>query len=426
MEIVIIGNSAAGIGAIEAIRKYDNSSRITVISEENYPAYSKPFIKDVLGEKADFEKITFKDEQYYKKKNINAILGKKAISINSEKKVVALENGKKIPYEKLLIATGGKTVIPPIKGLQKKSVFQFMTYDDALKIHNYIKKDLKAKKKITAVVIGGGLIGFSAAVGLSKLNVKVVIVELLPYILNRIFDKESSIIAQKILNSNGIDIITNNSVVSVNSKGNKVTGVTLKNGKKIQCNIVILAPGVTPNLEICEKTKIKTNRGIIVDNYLRTNIPEIFSAGDVCESPDGLTGKNNVIAIWPNAYRQGYFAGLNIINKKREFPGSFVLNSIDLFGVSSVSGGIFDVNDNNYEILSDRDGNSFNYKKIIIQKNKIVGYIFINETDKSGIFYGLLTNKVNVKNFKQHLLKKDFGFVYADENLRKNLFEKPA
>jgi NAD(P)H-nitrite reductase large subunit len=426
LEIVIIGNSAAGIGAIEAIRKYDNSSRITVVSEENYPAYSKPFIKDILGEKVDFERIIFKDEQYYKKKNINTIFGKKAISINSEKKVVALENGKKIPYEKLLIATGGKTVIPPIKGLQKKAIFQFMTYDDALKIRSYIKKDLKSKKKITAVVIGGGLIGFSAAVGLSKLNVKIIIVELLPYILNRIFDKKSSTIAQKILNSNGIDVITNNSVVSVNSKGNKVIGVTLKNGKKIQCDIVILAPGVTPNLEICEKTKIKTNKGIIVDNYLKTNIPDIFSAGDVCEAPDGLTGKNNVVAIWPNAYRQGYFAGLNMINKKREFPGSFVLNSIDLFGISSVSGGIFDVDDNKYEILLDRNDNSFNYKKIIIQKNRILGYIFINETDKSGIFYGLLTNKVNIKNFKQHLLKKDFGFVYTDENLRKNLFEKPA
>jgi len=426
LEIVIIGNSAAGIGAAEAIRKNDILSKITIISEETYPAYSKPFIKDILSGKADFNRIIYRNEQFYEKKNINTIFGEKAVSINQNKRIIRLRNGKNVKYDRLLISTGGKTIIPPVKGLNKKQIFQFITYDNAKNIYNFIKKDLKRKKKINAAVIGGGLIGFSAASGLKNLGVNVIIIELLPYILNRIFDKDGSEIAQKIAKSKGIKIITSDSAVSVNGKGNNVSGITLKSGKKIHCDLVILAVGVTPNLEICEKTKLKTNRGIIVDKYLKTNIPEIFAAGDVTEAPDGLSGENNVVAIWPNAYRQGYFAGFNMINIKRPFPGNFVMNSINLFGISSISGGLIDAPDNNYEILSDRNDETLNYKKIIIHKNKIVGYIFINEIDKTGIFYGLMLNKVNVKNFKQHLLKNDFGFVYTDKKLRKKLFENPA
>ncbi|NVM03991.1 MAG: NAD(P)/FAD-dependent oxidoreductase, partial [Candidatus Helarchaeota archaeon] len=422
----IIGNSAAAIGAVEAIRKNDKLSKITIISEESYPAYSRPFIKDILSGKADFNRIIYRNEQFYEKKNINTIFGKKAVSINQNKKIIALENGKNIKYDKLLISTGGKTIIPPIKGLNKKQIFQFMKYDDAKNIYNFIKKDLKRKKKIKAVVIGGGLIGFSAALGLEKLGVHVIIIEILPYILSKIFDKDGSEIARKIAKSKSIEIITSDSVVSVSGKGSNVSGITLKSGKRIKCDSVILAAGVTPNLEICEKTKLKTNYGIIVDKYLKTNITEIFAAGDVTEAPDGLTGKNNVVAIWPNAYRQGYFAGFNMINIKRPFPGSFVMNSIDLFDIPSISGGLIDAPDKDYEILSERNDDTLNYKKIIFNKNKIVGYIFINEIDKAGIFYGLMINKVNVKNFKKHLLRKDFGFVYTDKKLRKKLFENPA
>jgi len=428
LEIAIIGNSAAAIGAVESIRKNDTSSKINIISQEPHLAYSRPFIKDILGEKVDFERITFRDKQFYEDNNINTIFGKKAVSINSAKKIVTLENNKKVNYDKLLITTGGKTIIPPINGLKKKEIFEFMTYDDAVNILNFVKKKLKLKKKknITAVVVGGGLIGYSAAVGLLKLGIRVIIVELLPYILNRIFDKEAAELAQTILTSKGIEIITDDSVVSVDGRGNNLTGITLKSRKKIKCDLVILAAGVTPNLEICEKTKIKTNHGIKVDEFLKTNIQDIFAAGDVAEAQDGLTDENSVVAIWPSAYRQGRFAGLNIINSKRPFPGSFVMNSLDLMGTATISGGLINPPYDDYEVLSYKDTGSYLYKKIIIRNNKIISYIFINEIDKAGIFYGLMTNKVNVKNIKQHLLRKDFGFVYTDQKHRKKVFENPA
>ena len=429
MQIVIVGNSAAGIGAAEAIRKNSKSNNVNVsiISQEPYSAYSRPFLKDFLGSTAKFDRITYRDEDFYKDCNINTIFGKKAVAINPSKKIVTLDNQKNVNYDKLLITTGGKTIIPSIKGLNKKQVFEFMTYDDAKNIKTFIAEKNKSdkRKKITAVVIGGGLIGYSAAVGLSKLGVKVIMIELLPYILNRIFDKNAAEMAQKILNSKGIEIITDNSVVSVNGKGNILNGITLKSGKKVKCELVILAAGVTPNLEICEKTKIKTNRGIIVNEYLNTNIPEIYAAGDVSEAPDGLTDENSVAAIWPTAYKQGRFAGLNMVNDKRKFPGSFIMNSLDLMGTSSISGGLINPPHDDYEVLLYKDEKSLLYKKILIHQNKIVGYIFLNEIDKAGIFYGIMADKVNVKNFKQHLLKKDFGFVYTEQKYRKNLFEKP-
>ncbi|MCK4965380.1 NAD(P)/FAD-dependent oxidoreductase [bacterium] len=426
MEIVIIGNSAAGIGAAEAIRKNNSSANISIISYEPYTAYSKPFIKDVLGGKADFDKIEYRNEDFYKKKNINTVFGKKVVSINPEKKTVRLKGGKNVEYDKLLISTGGSTIIPPIKGLDKKHVYQFITYDDAVTLRNGLKKDFKGKKKVTVVVIGGGLIGYSAAVGLEKMGVKVVIVELLPFILNRIFDKESSEIAQKIISSKGIDVITNDSVVAVNGRGKSIGSISLKSKKRIPCDAVIIAAGVKPNLELCKKPKIETNRGIIVDNYLRTNYKDIYAAGDVCEAPDGMSGKKDVVAIWPNAYRQGYFAGFNMINKKRKFPGSYVMNSLDLFGITTISGGLIDASEDNYEILSEQNGESYHYKKVILHKNKVIGYVFVNNIDNAGIYYNLMSNEIDVTKFKQHLLKDDFGYVYIDKSIRKQIFQNPV
>ena len=270
MEIVIIGNSAAGIGAAEAIRKNGRSTgvNISIISQEPYSAYSRPFLKDFLGSTATFDRITYRDEDFYQDYNIKTIFGNKVAAINPVRKILTLSNQKSVNYDKLLITTGGKSIVPPIKGLNKKQIFEFMNYDDAKNIKTFIAEKNKQDKgkKITAVVIGGGLIGFSAAVGLSKLGVKVIMIELLPYILNRIFDQNAAEITQQILISKGIDIITGDSVVSVNGKGNIVNGITLKSGKKVKCELVILAAGVTPNLEICEKTKIKTNRSINLRN----------------------------------------------------------------------------------------------------------------------------------------------------------------
>ena len=390
-------------------------------------AYSKPFIKDVLGGKADFEKIEYRNEDFYKKNNIKTFFGSKVTSINPEKKTVRLRNGKNVSYDKLLISTGGSTIIPPIKGLDKKHVYQFITYDDAVKLRNGLKKDFKGKKKATVAVIGGGLIGYSAAVGLEKMGVNVIIVELLPFILNRIFDKASSEIAQNIIQLKGIEVITGDSVVSVNGKGKSISSISLKSKKRIPCDAVIIAAGVKPNLELCKKAKIETNRGILVDNYLRTNYKDIYAAGDVCEAPDGMTGKKDVVAIWPNAYRQGYFAGFNMINKKRKFPGSSVMNSLDLFGITTISGGMIDAPEGNgYEILSGQNGKEYDYKKVILKNNKVVGYVFVNNINNAGIYYNLMSNKIDVTMFKQHLLRDDFGFVYIDESIRKQIFQNPV
>lgn len=398
-KIVIIGSSVAAISAIETIREKNKNLPITVITKDINLFYSRPLISY----------INFTDKQrYYRAKNffrknkVNLISGEAVIIKNNS---VMLKNKKNVKFSKLLLAVGGKPIIPPaVAGINGKNVFTLTTIEDAYNI----KKFCKNKKH--AVVIGCGMIGIKAAEFLKGLGLNVSIVELTDKPFASVLDdKSGKIIADEI--KKHVKLVLNNSVYEI-----KENQCILKSGEKIPSDIVICAIGVKPNLDIAKKSRIKTDIGIIVDKFMRTSKQNVYAAGDCTAAPDILKNQNIPIPIWPVAYRQGVVAGGSISGIVTEYAGGFVRNSVDVFGLPLITLGLS--NEKSGEEIVFSEEQSKVYKKVIVKDGKIIGAIFIGDISRAGIFTGMIKDRIDVANFKNEIFSENFGYIYVPKEFR--------
>jgi len=419
MKYLIIGNSAAAVGAVEAIRRNDKGNPITIISDEPHHVYSRPLISYLLAGHTKEDKMYYRDENFYKENNVETVFNKRVTGVDTKKKQVILEDKKKIDYDKLLIATGGTPFVPPIKGKDRKNVYTFTKWSDAEEI-------IKISKKVQkVVVIGAGMIGLKAIEGLNAIGIDVTVVELAPEVLSRALDKDASRIVQRKMEEAGVEVITNNEVVEITGKGNVATGVVLRDKKKIKCDLVIVAIGVIPNTGFIKESGIKINRGIVVDERMETNIKGVYAAGDVVEALNMLTNEKMPIPIWPLAYRQGSIAGDNMSGGTLVYKGGFPMNSIEFPGAPTISLGIIDPRGEGYESLIKNDAKNGNYKRIIIKNERLVGAILVgDDVDRAGILTGLIKEQKPVTAFKDKLLDRNFGFVHMPREHRREKLEK--
>ncbi|MDP2729677.1 MAG: FAD-dependent oxidoreductase [Dehalococcoidales bacterium] len=413
IKYLIIGNSAGGIGAAEAIRTLDKTGAISIISDEPYPVYSRPLIAEHLSERRPLKKMLFRPPDFYEKNHIQTILGKKVVKLDFPKHTVELENGQTLGWEKLLLATGGSPILPPMAGIELQGVFTFTRLDDARAIDQFLAEH---RRKVRTVVIGGGLIGVSVAEALVKRDVETTIIEMKDRVLNVILDEEASALKEKILKKAGVEVITGHTVEKITSYlPGEATGVSLDDGQTLPCEMVIIAIGVRPRTELVTGTEIKVNRGIVVDRHMATSRPDVYACGDVAEAYDFVYGENRLTPIWPNAYSGGRVAGLNMAGILAEYPGGTAMNSIKYFGTNIVSAGIVAPPDDRYEVISSRDDSI--YRKIVLKDGLIVGMVFSGDIEKSGIIYNLMKDRINVGTFKQVLVADDFGLSSLPEEI---------
>jgi NAD(P)H-nitrite reductase large subunit len=417
---VIIGGSAGGIGAVEAIREVDPMGELTVISEESFPQYSRPMISEYVSREATLETMKYRDDQFWKKNNVQTLTGRTAVNIDFTKKQVELKGGTKVDFEKLLIATGGKPFVPRMEGGEKDGVFTFTELSSAKGLES------KLEQSKSAVVIGGGLIGVSAAAALVKRGINVTLVELKEHILNLILDDKASEIAEKVLSEAGVTIITGQTVQRIlGRKDNEgsVGGVVMTDGKEIPCDLVVVAIGVIPRTELVKETEVKLNRGIVVDRFMRTNIPDVYACGDVAEAHDFLINGNRLLPLWPLAHIGGRVAGYNMAGKKTEYEGGTVMSSLKYFDLPIIAVGNTNPEDSgDYEVMVERQPEKTVYKKIVVKDNVIVGFIFLGDIEKAGILFHMLKNHADVSEIKDKFLSEDFGIITLPESLRQKLF----
>jgi len=408
-EYLIIGNSAGGIGAAENIREVDKTNSITIVSDEPYPAYSRPLISKYLAGERTVDEILFRPVDFYGRNDIGLLSGIKVQNLNLNRQIAQLDNGEQIIWGKLLLATGGIPIVPKMKGGDKNGVFTFLTIKDAMAVDEFINDGFQA------VVIGGGLIGISVTEALVKRGVGVTVVEMKDRILNTILDETASSIAEETLRQAGVRIITNQTVADVVGETH-TEGVILDNGEKIPCNLVVMAIGVLPRAELALGTEIKVNRGILVDRLMSTNYPNVYACGDVAEAYDFVYDTNRVTPIWPNAYIGGRVAGYNMAGVRAEYRGGTAMNSLNYFGLDITTAGVVATPpDSNWEEVGQR--NDGVYKKIILSGDLVMGMVFVGDIEKSGMVFSLMKDRVNVANFKQALLADDFGLAYLPREL---------
>jgi len=262
---VIVGGSAAGLSATRSIRETDRMTPVTIISDEPF-AYSRIAIAKYLTGDIVRKKISLVENGFYKKNNVRALFGKRVVGIVPRKKQIVLENGEEISYTKLLLATGSQPAVPRIPGIDKEGVFTFWTLMDVENIARFLEKSSVCER---GVVIGGGLIGFQAALALTRLGLRVSVVERLPSIFPQILDKESVKIVKQRLDDMGVEIITKANVTGI-SGDERVREIEV-DGKKAKADIVISAAGVRPNILPVYGNELGIARGIIVDKWMRTS-----------------------------------------------------------------------------------------------------------------------------------------------------------
>lgn len=415
---LIVGNSAAAVGAVEGIRSIDPDTPITIVSKEDRPCYSRPLISYLLGEKLDESRMNYRPENFHSKMNAKVITGVEAKELDVEKSSIKTSDDRDIRFKKLLIATGGTPVVPPpFAGEDVDGVFTFTTWDDADRVSAYIKeRDVKS-----AVVVGGGLIGLKSMEALVELGVQTTIVELADRILSMTFDSAASKIAQDHLSESGVEVICGNTVEKVEKADGAVKGVALRDGRRISCELVIIAIGVRPNADLARGASIEVDKGIVVDDYMETSADGVFAAGDVAQATDMLLGDTRPIPILPVAYRQGFVAGVNMAGGSRKYDGGLAMNSVELLGLPTISVGVTsDVSEGMDELVKTDERKKI-YKKIVLEEGRAIGAIFIGDIDKAGIVTGLIRRKIDINGFRDLLLTDEFGLISLPADYRKHV-----
>ncbi|MCD8200448.1 MAG: FAD-dependent oxidoreductase [Clostridia bacterium] len=393
MRYVIIGGSVAGIAAAESIRKTDKEGEIVILTDEKYPAYGRPTISYYLNGRISRENMAYRDEDFYIKNDITLRLGERAVKIDPKKKEVETETREKIAYDRLLVAAGSSPFVPPTEGYELvKSRHTFMTMDDALSL----EKDLGTDKDV--LVVGAGLIGLKCIEGIYGKVKKITCVDMADRVLPSVLDAEGAKIIQTELEGKGVEFVLNDSVAKF-ADGK----ATLKSGRKISFDILVMAVGVRPNTSLVSDAGGKVNRGICVNTYMETSLPGVYAAGDCAEGYDSSVNQDRVIAILPNAYFQGRVAGANMAlpegGTKEQLLDAVPMNAVGFFGTHVLSAGSYEG-----ECISDTEGGR--YRKLFVKDGFLKGFILIGDFERAGIYTSLIRGKVPLEGLDTELLAK--------------------
>jgi len=387
LRYVIIGNSAAGIGAVEGIRSIDKQGEITIITNESHHTYSRPLISYLLLGKVTKESMRYRGDNFYKDNNCTLLLNATAEKIDAAAKNVILKDGKKIPYDMLLVATGSSPFVPPFEGIDTvKDKFSFMSLDDALKL----EAALYDKNK-RVLIVGGGLIGLKCAEGIHERVKHITVVDLAPKILSSILDDEGAKLVQKHLESKGVEFR-----LAANIKSFKPYTAVLESGETIDFDILVLAVGVRPNTALLNGIA-KIERGIAINEKSETSAKDIYAAGDCTQALDISSGQNKIMALLPNAYMQGECAGINMAGGEKIFDKAIPMNAVGFFGLHIITAG-------SYSGDVHADAGNGNYRRLFYGDNKLNGYILIGNVEKAGIYTSLIRERTPLDTI-------DFGLV---------------
>ncbi len=404
MNYVIIGNSAAAIGAVEGIRSIDRDGRITVISDEKYRTYSRPLISYwLMGRVAD-DKIYYRGKDFYEKNGVETLLGRRAVRIDPAKKLVTLDDGARIPYDRLLNATGSKPFVPPMKGLEKVKYSTFMSLDSAKEIKAQLREGMKV------LIIGAGLIGLKAAEALDGCGVGITVVDMADRILPSILDERAAAKMQAHIESRGVSFKLGTSAQELSEHS-----ALLTNGETVDFDLLIVAVGVRPNTGLIAEAGGKVERGIICDDTQRTSLDDVYAAGDCTVSHDVSSGADKILALLPNAYMQGEVAGKNMAGGEARYEKAIPMNAIGFFGLHIISAGSYD----GEEYVEETENT---YKKLVFRNGVLCGYILMGDVARAGIYTSLIKEKISTADVDIGLLKDKpqllmFGKAAREEKL---------
>jgi NAD(P)H-nitrite reductase large subunit len=387
MQFVIVGNGIAGISAASAIRELRPDAAITMVSEEPHCSYSACVLSYYVSGEIDRQRVFLKQMSDYSGEGIRLTLAQRVTAINSPDKKIVLDSDI-IPYDKLIVATGSRPAVPPIRGIDKEGVFAFKTLDEADSIVQWGGN--------SAVIIGSGPVGLEIAFSLRKIGYQVFLIEFLNRVLPRIFDDYPSSAIKSILEDNGVQIFTGERVEEIHG-GVRVEGVSTDR-RYIPCDTVVLASGMKPQVSLVRGTlELGRLGGIRVDDNMRTSVPDIYACGDCIQTKDLLNGSDTLAMLWLNARQQGEVAGYNAAGYECHYPGALSITGVELPGTRAFSLGSL-ASEPGDEVIEKKHAQ--NYLRLVLRRGLLIGVQTIGGDEHIGRWLSLLLRQEEVRNPK--------------------------
>jgi len=383
-KLVMIGNGMAGVRTIEEIIKLaPEKFEITIFGQEPHPNYNRIKLSNILQGDTNFEDIIINSLEWYKENHIQLFTGEAVVKIDTEAKQVISEKGRKVEYDELIIATGSKSFILPIPGSDKIGVTGFRDVKDCEMMVS------SAAKYEKAVVIGGGLLGLEAAKGLLNLGMKVDVVHLMPDLMERQLDSAAAAMLKAELEQQGMNFLMEKQTVEILGDEH-VTGLRFKDGSEIKADLVVMAIGIKPNIEVAKASGIYVNRGIVVNDFMETSVPDVYAVGECAEHREIVYGM-----VAP-LYEQGKVLAARISGVIGEpYKGSVTGTQLKIAGIDLYSAGeIFE--DNTTKAIKVHNEYDGIYKKVLLRDNIIVGVVLYGDTKDSTRLFRMMKKREDV------------------------------
>lgn len=403
LKLVLIGNGLAGMRCLEDLLDMaPDRYEVTVIGEEPWGNYNRIMLSPVLSGEKTIDDIMLHPHAWYRDKGIKFIADDPAIKIDRTRKVVHTEKGESVDYDRLIIATGSSPFIPPVQGVDLKGVISFRDIYDV----NTMIKYCESKKN--AVVIGGGLLGLEAAYGLKQRGMNVTVLHLMDRIMERQLDGRASRMLRHSIEQKGINIITEANTEALLGVDGHVSQVRLKDGTVLDADLVIFAVGIRPNIALAQRAGLRCNRGILVNDTMQTFDPSIYAVGECIEH------RNQTFGLVEPLWGQAFICATHLAEHgSLTFKSPTVPTQLKVSGVDVFSAGNFEPKEDYEDIILNDDKRQI-YKRIIIQKDKVIGAVLFGDTEDGMWYAELIADQTPVSSFRNKLLfGKDFAMKKA-------------
>jgi nitrite reductase (NADH) large subunit len=391
-KLVVVGNGMAGVACVEQILKYQPDFDITIFGDETHVNYNRILLSMVLAGEKSAEDIVINDLDWYQSNGIRARLGVRVEQIDRDRRVAIDDNGGVTPFDKLILATGSSAFIPPIPGVEKKNVHVFRTLDDT--------RDLiaKARKGCKAVVIGGGLLGLEAARGLQLRGCEVSVVHLMETLMERQLDASGGACLRRKIEGLGIRVLLPKQTAALFGNG-RVDGLRFASGEEIEADLVVIAAGIKPNVELGKRAGLDVRRGIVVNDYMQTSDVDIFAVGE-CTEHQGQT-----FGLVAPLMEQGKVLAAAITgNPGPHFSSSAPAAKLKIMGVEIFSAGSIDESESGVETVRYEDPALGIYKKLLLRDNRLRGVILVGDASDERRYTQWLRDNTDLAPHRRHLL----------------------
>ncbi len=398
-QLVVIGNGMAPGRMLEHLQEIEPARyKITIFNAEPRVNYNRLMLSPVLSGEKCYEDIITHSDSWYAEHNITLHKHSPITNINTSEKYVTTASGIQKQYDKLVIATGSKPIVIPIPGHDLPGVMVYRDLDDVETMLSV------AKKCSNAVVIGGGLLGLEAAAGLSAQGMNVTVVHLADHLMEKQLDKPAALLLEKAMQARGIRILTSANTAQIDGT-DKVTGITLKDGTTLPAELVVMAVGIKPSTELAESAGLSVNRGIDVDNQMRTSERSVYALGECVEH------HGNCYGLVAPLYDMAKVLAQTLAENSAEYSGSVLSTKLKVSGVDLFSAGDFLGSGDSDEIVV-RDAANGVYRRLVLQDNRIVGVVLYGDTSDSAWFFDLLKKQTDISDIRSTVI---FGAAYQGD-----------